>query len=112
MAEVIDSIVIGGGFSGVEAALTLHQAGRSVLLLEARDRLGGRAQTAPLPVAGAYVDLGGQWVGPRQDAILEMLGELGIETFNTYTEGRSVLSLGDKVRTYAGTIPKLNPLSL
>lgn len=112
MAEVIDSIVIGGGFSGVEAALTLHQAGRSVLLLEARDRLGGRAQTAPLPVAGAYVDLGGQWVGPGQDAILEMLGELGIETFNTYTEGRSVLSLGDKVRTYAGTIPKLNPLSL
>lgn len=109
---MLDCLIIGGGFSGVEAAHTLQQAGASFALLEARDRLGGRAYTAPLQDEGTYVDLGGQWVGPSQDALLEMLDELGIGTFKTYTEGKSVLSLGGAIRSYSGTIPKLNPIAL
>lgn len=112
MPGMLDCLIIGGGFSGVEAAHTLQQAGASFALLEARDRLGGRAYTAPLQDEGTYVDLGGQWVGPSQDALLEMLDELGIGTFKTYTEGKSVLSLGGAIRSYSGTIPKLNPIAL
>lgn len=112
MSDALDFIVIGAGFSGVEAAYTLDRAGARFAVLEARDRIGGRAYTMPLDGTKTYVDLGGQWVGPTQDALLEMLGELGIETFKTHTEGKSILALGEKVRSYAGTIPKLNPLSL
>jgi monoamine oxidase len=57
---VHDVIVIGGGFAGVTAAREAAQRGRSVLLLEARDRIGGRTWTAPW--AGASIEYGGAWV--------------------------------------------------
>jgi monoamine oxidase len=57
---VHDVIVIGGGFAGVTAAREAAQRGRSVLLLEARDRIGGRTWTAPW--AGGSIEYGGAWV--------------------------------------------------
>lgn len=55
-----DVIVIGGGFAGVTAARELRGAGHSVLLIEARNRLGGRTLTAEF--AGRPTDLGGTWI--------------------------------------------------
>ena len=55
-----DVIVIGGGFAGVTAAREAALAGRDVLLLEARDRLGGRTWTAPWH--GEQIEYGGGWV--------------------------------------------------
>jgi pseudooxynicotine oxidase len=55
-----DAIVVGGGFAGVTAARELALRGRSVLLLEARDRLGGRTWRAEWD--GIPVEYGGQWV--------------------------------------------------
>ena len=56
-----DVVVIGGGFAGLVAARDLRDAGRSVVVLEARDRLGGRTWFRELPGAGVKVEYGGTW---------------------------------------------------
>ncbi|BAX97785.1 putative putrescine oxidase [Mycobacteroides stephanolepidis] len=62
----VDYCIVGAGFAGLVAALRLKQAGRSIALLEARDRVGGRTFTEVLP-DGTWVDRGGAWIGPGQD---------------------------------------------
>ena len=101
-------IVVGGGLAGLTAARALSAAGRSVRVLEARDRVGGRTLNASIG-DGNVVEMGGQWVGPTQDRVLALAEELGVETFPTYYEGRNVLDLAGKRRTYKGTIPRLDP---
>jgi len=64
-ATSCDVIVIGGGFAGVVAARELARAGRRAVLLEARDRLGGRTWYRELPGAGRKVELGGTWISSR-----------------------------------------------
>ena len=101
-------IVVGAGLAGLTAARALSAAGRSVRVLEARDRVGGRTLNASIG-DGNVVEMGGQWVGPTQDRVLALAEELGVETFPTYYEGRNVLDLAGKRRTYKGTIPRLAP---
>jgi monoamine oxidase len=60
-----DAVVVGGGFAGVVAARELAEAGRATLLLEARDRLGGRTWYRPFRGDGRYVELGGTWISSR-----------------------------------------------
>jgi monoamine oxidase len=60
-----DVIIIGGGLSGVRAARDLGDAGRTVLLLEARDRLGGRVWTRPFRGRDELIELGGTWVATK-----------------------------------------------
>jgi monoamine oxidase len=85
-----DVVVIGAGISGLTAAWDLKRRGRNnVLVLEARDRVGGRTLNAP-SAGGGYVELGGQWVGPTQDAVLGLMARLGIGKFKTYNIGRTV----------------------
>jgi monoamine oxidase len=103
-----DVIVVGAGLAGLMAARQLIAAGRGVLVLEARDRVGGRTVNASIG-AGKVTEMGGQWVGPTQDRLLALSDELGVETFPTYHEGRNLLELGGKVRRYKGTIPRLAP---
>jgi monoamine oxidase len=76
MADV-DYCVVGAGFAGLTASLRLKQAGRSVALLEARDRVGGRTFTEVLP-DGTWVDRGGAWIGPGQDRIYALMKEFGV----------------------------------
>ena len=109
--ETHDAIVVGAGFSGLSAARALVEAGRDAIVVEARERVGGRALTEPL-AEGGYVDLGGQWIGPTQDAMKGLVAELGASTFPTYGDGRHVLSLAKRRTLYQGTIPRLSPLSL
>ncbi len=60
-----DVVVIGGGFAGVCAARDLGHAGLSVVIVEARDRLGGKTWTAPFPGTAQSVEMGGTWVSPN-----------------------------------------------
>lgn len=83
-----DVVVIGAGAAGLTAANELKKAGLSVVVLEARDRVGGRLWTDV--VDGAMLEVGGQWVSPDQDALKETLAELGLETYSRYREGESV----------------------
>jgi monoamine oxidase len=103
-----DVIVVGAGLAGLVAARQLRAARREVLVLEARDRVGGRTANASIG-AGKITEMGGEWVGPTQDRVLALARELRIETFPTYYEGRNLLHLGGKLKRYKGTIPRLAP---
>ncbi|MGB0591646.1 MAG: flavin monoamine oxidase family protein [Myxococcota bacterium] len=105
-----DVIVVGAGLAGLTAARHLTRAGRSVIVLEARDRVGGRTRSEPL--GDGVFDLGGQWLGPTQTRMHDLVREFGLETHPTYSSGRQVLELGGRRSTYAGTIPKLDPWTL
>src|SRR5947208_4842068 len=81
-----DVVVVGGGLSGLSAARRIEAAGRSVIVLEARRRVGGRTLNHPLG-AGKVIEVGGQWVGPTQDHVTKLARELGVRTFKTYNTG-------------------------
>ena len=77
MAEEVDVVIIGAGFAGLAAARQLARTGLDVLVLEGRDRVGGRSWTQA--TAGIPLDLGATFVGPGQDAVLELARELGVD---------------------------------
>ncbi|MGY2028333.1 flavin monoamine oxidase family protein [Nocardia gipuzkoensis] len=100
----VDFCVIGGGFAGLTAALRLRQMGRSVALLEARDRLGGRTFTE-VREDGSWIDRGGAWIGPGQDRIQALMTEFGVPSYKQYTGGEAMMVLDGKQHRYTGTIP-------
>ena len=81
-----DVVVVGAGLSGLAAAEAIRNAGRSVLVLEARDRVGGRVLNEPIG-DGEVIEVGGQWVGPTQNVVTDWARDLGVQTFPTYNEG-------------------------
>ena len=83
-----DVVIIGAGATGLTIATDLDKAGFSTIVVEARDRIGGRLRTETID--GAVLELGGQWVSPDQEALIATLDELGLETFARYRDGDSV----------------------
>lgn len=84
-----DVIVVGAGLSGLVAARRLAAARADVVVLEARERVGGR--TLSLPLGRGVADVGGQWIAPSQTRVLALADELGVARFPQYREGKSVL---------------------
>ncbi|MCC9192522.1 FAD-dependent oxidoreductase [Arthrobacter sp. zg-Y916] len=87
-------VIIGAGPSGLRAARKLKAAGLTVAVLEARSRVGGRTWSDT--VDGAFLEIGGQWISPDQEALSELVEELGLETFPRYREGESVYIGSDR----------------
>lgn len=83
-----DVVVIGAGACGLTAANRLKAAGATVVVVEARDRVGGRLWTDES--AGVLLELGGQWVSPDQTALRGAIEELGLDTFSRFRDGESV----------------------
>jgi monoamine oxidase len=100
-SDRVDAVVVGAGLAGLATARDLLAAGLSVLVLEARGRVGGRLLNHTLR-NGAVVELGGQWVGPTQDRVLALARELGVGVFLTYIEGEHLLAVDGAVRRYGG----------
>ena len=97
----VDVVVVGAGLAGLAAARDLLAADLSVLVLEARDRVGGRILNHTLK-GGAVVEVGGQWVGPTQDRVLALAEELEVRLYPTYVEGEHFLGVGGAVKRYSG----------
>jgi len=100
-----DVVIVGAGLAGLSAARALADAGARVVVLEARDRVGGR--TLGRDIGGRVLDLGGQWIGPGQDRLEKLARELGVQTFPTYHKGKKILYRNGKLSHYSGTIPSL-----
>ncbi len=83
-----DVVVVGAGIAGLSTARTLVAAGREVVVLEARDRVGGRVLN--VEIGGQANELGGQWIAPYQNRALAYLDELGIELFPSFRDGSHV----------------------
>jgi len=103
-----DVIVIGAGYAGVTAAVTLADAGADVLLVEARDRVGGRTLSERLP-DGTLVDHGGQWAGPTQRRLLALAEREEVATFPTHDTGENVEWRDGTPYRYTGLIPSSDP---
>jgi monoamine oxidase len=109
-ARSADVVVIGAGLAGLTAARRVAAQGRSVLVLEARDRVGGRVLKHDLR-GGSYTELGGMFTGSTQDDIQALASELGVGLYPTYNTGNNVFVGGDGRReefpsdTPLGTAP-------
>jgi monoamine oxidase len=104
-------IIIGAGFAGLSAARMLKRRGVNVLILEARDRVGGRVMSKKTSF-GDTIDLGGQWLSPKHERMLALCKEYGIHTFPQFNDGKKILDFGGKIESYKNTIPALPFLSL
>lgn len=107
----VDVAIVGAGLAGLCAARDLTAAGCSTVVLEARDRVGGRVLNEPIG-GGHVVEVGAQWIGPTQDRIAALAREVGVETFPTYARGENVIEWRGSPRRYRGTIPRINPAVL
>ena len=85
---MVDTVVVGAGVTGLTAAWRLTQAGQDVLVVEARDRVGGRLRTERH--GDSEFEIGGQWISPDQTALSDIVDELGLDTYARYREGESL----------------------
>jgi len=107
-ARTADVLVVGAGLSGLCAAWQVVKAGHSVIILEARDRIGGRMVRRPV-IEGGWIDLGGQWVGCTQTCVLALAAELGVRRFASYHTGLSTFYWDGVRSTYSGSFPPQIP---
>jgi monoamine oxidase len=106
-----DVAIVGAGLAGLAAARRLAAAGLDPLVVEARDRVGGRTLNHEIG-DGKVVEVGGQWVGPTQRRMLALAQELGVDTFPTHDTGDNVIEWRGEKRRYSGAIPRINPAIL
>ena len=112
MDKSVEVVVIGGGISGLCAAKLLSlENGVSVIVLEARDRVGGRTNTLEDP-RFKYADLGGAYIGPTQNRIVRVAKELGVQTYKVFDEGDTVEFIDGRRRVFSGIVSTWNPIAM
>lgn len=96
---MLDAVVVGAGFSGLQAALSLKQAGLSVKVLEARDRVGGKSWSVPLASGRGVADLGAAWINDiKQRRITSFVRRFNLRTEAQRLAGTAVMQLDEDDR--------------
>ncbi len=108
----VDVAIIGAGLTGLSAARKLKDAGRSVHVIEADERVGGRVWTVKANDGATPLNWGATFVGPSQTKVLALAQELGVSTYRTWNTGQNVQYFNGGVRKYKGTIPALDVVTL
>jgi monoamine oxidase len=98
-----DVAIVGAGLAGLVAARRLLAAGVEPLVVEARERVGGRLLNEEIG-DGKVVEVGGQWIGPTQERLAALAAELGVGTFPTHDEGRHLIEMAGKLTSYSGAL--------
>jgi monoamine oxidase len=98
-----DVAIVGAGLAGLVAARRIAAAGKRPVVLEARDRVGGRLLNEEIG-DGKVVEVGGQWIGPTQERIAALADALGVTTFPTHDEGRHLIEMSGRLASYSGPI--------
>lgn len=99
---MLDCIVVGAGIAGLVAALDLADAGLDVVVLEARDRIGGRVENSEL-ADGRVIELGGQWIAPSHEGMTNFVDD--------YKLVRIPMTAGDTVIIADGNSVRMTPKS-
>lgn len=110
---MLDCIVVGAGLAGLRAATELVAGGRDVLVLEARERVGGRCETVHTE-DGTVLELGGQWISEGHERMRRLVAEAGLTLLDP-AEGSVVVRLGAERRqvpTQAELDQNLSPFEL
>lgn len=89
-----DVVIVGAGFAGMIAARKLIRERKRVVLLEARNRAGGRVKSGV--IAGRTVDVGGMWVGPTQTKLLALVREYGFHLVPQFATGKQISVVAGK----------------
>ena len=103
MTAAADVVVVGAGLAGLAAATRLVDAGAEVVVLEARDRVGGRTLTLPA-ADGTPIDHGGHWIGPTQDRIAALAERVGVTSYPNYGQGLNTELRDGRVHRYGGEL--------
>ena len=88
----VDLVVVGAGIAGLAAARSAVASGRTVVVLEARDRVGGRLFSAPTPDGGS-VDLGATWFWPGEQRVAALVDQLDVRTHAQYLTGDAIFEV-------------------
>ena len=106
-----DVVIVGAGFAGITAARELKAAGRSVALLEARERVGGRAASYPIG-DGKVLDLGAEFHGPANKIIAAAARDVGVGSYEVYDSGHRLIDFDGRLIRWKGQIPKIGPAAV
>jgi monoamine oxidase len=101
-----DVIIVGAGLAGLQAALELRQRSMDCVVLEAQDRVGGRVHT--VEKEGLMIDLGAQWISPKQPRVQALLKRYGIPVISTYKTGSTLYELRGRRRMVKAETPRLS----